>query len=121
MNANDEDRIKELLRQAMPPVGAEAEPAPEPNIDLWPAVLRRLDTQSPAQPQLNWVWFAWALLAGVESNSGLTPLEPADRAPAKSARKQGEPYEPPPLSPRISCRNLRAHSCAARSEERRLG
>jgi hypothetical protein len=65
MNANDEDRIKELLRQAMPPVGAEAEPAPEPNIDLWPAVLRRLDTQSPAQPQLNWVWFDWALLAGV--------------------------------------------------------
>jgi hypothetical protein len=65
MNAHDEDRIKELLRQAMPPVGAEAEPAPEPNIDLWPAVLRRLDTQSPAQPQLNWVWFDWALLAGV--------------------------------------------------------
>ena len=65
MNANDEDRIKELLRQAMPPVGAEAEPAPGPNIDLWPAVLRRLDTQPAAQPRLNWVWFDWALLAGV--------------------------------------------------------
>ena len=65
MNAHDEDRIKELLRQAMPPVGAEAEPAPEPSIDLWPAVLRRLDTQPAAQPRLNWVWFDWALLAGV--------------------------------------------------------
>jgi len=65
MNANDEDQIKELLRQAMPPVGAEAEPAPKPSIDLWPAVLRRLDTQPAAQLRLNWVWFDWALLAGV--------------------------------------------------------
>jgi hypothetical protein len=65
MNAHDEDRIKELLRQAMPPVGAEAEPAPEPSIDLWPAVLRRLDAHRAAQPRLNWVWFDWALLAGV--------------------------------------------------------
>jgi hypothetical protein len=65
MNAHDEDRIKHLLRQALPPVEAEGEPAPEPRTDLWPAVLRRLDTQPAAQPRLNWVWFDWALLAGV--------------------------------------------------------
>jgi hypothetical protein len=67
MNAHDENRIKHLLRQALPPVEAEAKPAPEPepSIDLWPAVLRRLDTQPAAQPRLIWVWFDWALLASV--------------------------------------------------------
>jgi hypothetical protein len=65
MNAHDDDRIKHLLRQALPPVEAEAEPAPEPSIDLWPAVLRRLDSHPAAQPRLNWVWLDWALLAGV--------------------------------------------------------
>jgi len=43
MNAHDEDRIKLLLQQALPP----ADPAAEPSRDLWPAVLRRLDA-SPA-------------------------------------------------------------------------
>jgi hypothetical protein len=80
MSAHKEDRLHQLLRQALPPVQAESglEPGPEPSIDLWPAVLRRLDekpaaqsAQSPsAQSWLGWVrhgssWFDWALLAGV--------------------------------------------------------
>lgn len=64
MSAHDEDDLKNLLRQALPPV--EAEPA-EPAHDLWPAVLRRLDTEAGAQKQgiFTAPWFDWALLAGV--------------------------------------------------------
>ncbi len=56
MNAHDEDRMKKLLRQALPPVEGE----PEPGRDLWPAVLRRLDATPAALP-----WFDWALVAGL--------------------------------------------------------
>ena len=62
MSAHDEDRIQHLLRQALPPV--EVEPA-EPTHDLWPQVLRRLDEHPAAQPQSKWVWFDWALAAGL--------------------------------------------------------
>ena len=61
MSTHDEEEIKKLLRQALPPV--DAEPAPEH--DLWPAVLRRLDSQSAALPRSRWVWFDWALAAGL--------------------------------------------------------
>jgi hypothetical protein len=64
MNAQDEDRIKQLLQQALPPVDSEAEPAR----DLWPAVLRRLDAEpAAAQRRLatSTPWFDWALLAGL--------------------------------------------------------
>lgn len=73
MNAHDEHRIheeewiKELLQQALPPVGSGPksgeEPAPEPSRDLWPAVLRRLDRD--AAPLRLLPWFDWALLAGL--------------------------------------------------------
>ncbi len=56
MNAHDEDRMKKLLRQALPPVEGE----PEPGRDLWPAVLKRLDATPAALP-----WFDWALVAGL--------------------------------------------------------
>jgi hypothetical protein len=63
MNRHDEDRIKQLLQRALPP----ADPEAEPNRDLWPAVLRRLDAQpaaaAPGLLRLN--WFDGALLAGV--------------------------------------------------------
>jgi hypothetical protein len=73
MSAHDEDRIRQLLRQALPPVAAQPEPAHslelssslEPSVDLWPVLLRRLDECSVARPQSNWVWFDWALLAGL--------------------------------------------------------
>lgn len=56
MNTRDEDRMKKLLQQALPPVGGEA----EPEQDLWPATLQRLDA-GPARPP----WLDWALLAGL--------------------------------------------------------
>jgi hypothetical protein len=63
MTEHDENRIKELLKQALPPVAPNAEPAR----DLWPAVLRRLDAeraQVRALPQ-KLPWFDWALIAGL--------------------------------------------------------
>jgi hypothetical protein len=63
----NEERIKELLRQALPPVVPDAEPAR----DLWPAVLRRLDAEpastnalTQSMPQ-SVPWFDWALIAGL--------------------------------------------------------
>ena len=63
MNANDEERMKQLLREALPPM-AEAEPAR----DLWPAMLRRLDTGMDAPP-----WFDWALLGGLVALAAFFP------------------------------------------------
>jgi hypothetical protein len=55
MKANNEDRLKKLLVEAIAPVEENA----EPRRDLWPAVLRRLDeTTTPP-------WFDWALLGGL--------------------------------------------------------
>jgi hypothetical protein len=69
MNAHDEDRIKQLLQQALPPIEGE----PEPDRDLWPAILRRLDA-SPAAPMLLLVpWFDWALLAGLVGLAAVFP------------------------------------------------
>lgn len=58
-----EDRIEQLLRQALPPVGADAEPAR----DLWPALLRRLDTHAAPSRAISFSmpWFDWALISGL--------------------------------------------------------
>jgi len=70
MKKTDENRIKQLLQQSLPPVG----PASEPARDLWPAVLRRLDQESAAPVRATagavpWPravpWFDWAILAGL--------------------------------------------------------
>jgi hypothetical protein len=55
MNAHDEDRMKQLLKQAIRPAGDA-----EPEGDLWPAMLQRLDAQPAAPP-----WFDWALACGL--------------------------------------------------------
>jgi hypothetical protein len=63
MNGAEQERMKQLLRQALPPVHGDAEPAR----DLWPAVLRRLD-QDQAPP-----WFDWALAAGLLAFAAFFP------------------------------------------------
>ena len=63
MNAEDQNRMKQLLREALPPIPVEGEPAR----DLWPAMLRRMDAK-PATP-----WFDWALLGGLVGLAGLFP------------------------------------------------
>lgn len=69
MNAHEKDnpemdRMKKLLQQSVPSVGAE----PEPERDLWPAMLRRLDAKPAATP-----WFDWALLAGLVGTVAVFP------------------------------------------------
>lgn len=54
MNTHDEERIRQLLKAALPPI----EDA-EPPRDLWPAMLRRLDQRSVPP------WFDWALAGGL--------------------------------------------------------
>jgi hypothetical protein len=63
MNADDQNRMKEMLKQALPPVAADAEPAR----DLWPAVLRRLDEDAAPHraTKFSVPWFDWALLGGL--------------------------------------------------------
>ena len=66
MNEHDENRLKKLLRHALPPTHTDA----EPSRDLWPAMLHRLDEESAAQVTLshsgfNWAWFDGALAAGL--------------------------------------------------------
>jgi hypothetical protein len=57
----DENRIRELLQQALPPVALHAEPAR----DLWPDVLRRLDAEPIRALPRRLPWFDWALIAGL--------------------------------------------------------
>jgi hypothetical protein len=60
---NDEERMKQLLKQAVRPVETDAEPAR----DLWPAVITRLDEHAAAEPAGRswWVWLDGALVAGL--------------------------------------------------------
>ncbi len=72
MNAHDENRMKELLKQAVPPVTADA----EPEHDLWPAVLRRLDEDAGASRRATFQsvpWFDWALLGALVVFTGSVP------------------------------------------------
>jgi hypothetical protein len=64
MNELDRDRIESLLKQALPPVAAGA----EPERDLWPALLRRLDEDAAAPRRaksFSMPWFDWVLLGGL--------------------------------------------------------
>ena len=56
MNEASDERIRELLQQALRPADAQL-----PR-DLWPEMLRRLDERAPAS---GIPWFDWALLAVV--------------------------------------------------------
>ena len=68
MNANEEKRMKELLQQALPPVQDA-----DPNRDLWPSILRRVNAQAIAAPTFGWAWFDWALAGGLVVFAALAP------------------------------------------------
>jgi hypothetical protein len=55
MNELEQDRMRDLLKQSLPPVEADA----EPGRDLWPAVLKRMDEQASTP------WFDWVLAGGL--------------------------------------------------------
>ena len=75
MNVPNEDRMKKLLQQALPPVEADA--GPERN--LWPAMQRRLNTRPVAMPTapgsdgFRWAWFDGALAVGLVSLAAFFP------------------------------------------------
>ena len=62
------ERMKRLLRSAMPRVGDN----PEMNRDLWPAMLRRMD-KSSAQRVSRVPWFDWALAGGLLAFAAIVP------------------------------------------------
>jgi len=64
MNTHDDESMKQLLREALPAV----EDNPEPARDLWPAVLKRMDERPPMPP-----WFDWALLGGLVGLAAFFP------------------------------------------------
>ena len=55
MKTHNNERMEQLLKQALPPLGNNP-----PERDLWPAMLRRLDARPAAVP-----WFDWALAGGL--------------------------------------------------------
>ena len=69
MNVHDENGVKHLLRQALPPVEGNA----GPERDLWPAMLRRLDNESAAPAFSGWAIFDGALLAGLVGLAAFFP------------------------------------------------
>ena len=69
MNEHDEERMKKLLQQALPPVSGDA----GPERDLWPALLRRLDANSAVPASPVWVWFDGALVAGLVALAAFFP------------------------------------------------
>ena len=69
MNAHDEDDLKRLLRQALPPVEGNA----RPGRDLWPDLLRRLDAKPAAPAFSGWAIFDGALLAGLVGLAAFFP------------------------------------------------
>jgi hypothetical protein len=58
MTQNEQERMQQLLKQSMRPVAERV--AAELGGDLWPAILKRLDSRPVNVP-----WFDWALLAAV--------------------------------------------------------
>jgi len=64
MNGHHEQRIGQLLREALPP----AESGAQPGRDLWPDLLRRLNRGPQVAP-----WFDWALLAGLVALAAAFP------------------------------------------------
>ena len=55
MNTSADDRLRQLLKQALPPVTQA-----DAGRDLWPAMLCRLQVRASAPP-----WFDWALAGGL--------------------------------------------------------
>ena len=54
MNQPNDDRLRKLLRDALPPIGDSEAPR-----DLWPAMLRRVDQM--AQRPVRISWLDWGL------------------------------------------------------------
>ncbi len=61
MNAHDENRMKQLLQQALPRVEGNS----ATDHDLWPVMLQRLHARPAVSPFNSWASLDWVLLAGI--------------------------------------------------------
>ena len=61
MNEPEYEKLRSLLRAALPPIGER-----EPRVDLWPLMLRRLDRRPVSAP---WFYF---VLGGVAAAALIT-------------------------------------------------
>ena len=62
------EHMKQLLREALPPVGADA----DADRDLWPAMLRRMEEPN-ARIAASVPWFDWALAGGLVAFAAIAP------------------------------------------------
>lgn len=60
--------MKQLLRAALPPASIDA----EPERDLWPALLRRME-EPGARGAASIPWFDWALAGGLVTFAAIAP------------------------------------------------
>jgi hypothetical protein len=68
MNTHDQDRIQQLLRQALPPMQQA-----EPGRDLWPAVLKKLEPH-PRSALQSVPLLDWALAGGLLAFAAIAPM-----------------------------------------------
>jgi len=61
-------RMVQLLRESLPPIGD----SNEPERDLWPAMLRRMDEQTMHRAA-SIPWFDWALAGGLVAFAAIAP------------------------------------------------
>ncbi len=66
MNEHDQERIKQLLKNSLPPISGRMDA--ELRRDLWPAMLKRLEAAPAGVP-----WFDWALLAALAAYLAFFP------------------------------------------------
>ena len=66
--SREQEHIKRMLREALPPFGADA----EPDRDLWPAMLRQMDEQT-SRAAASVPWFDWALAGGLLAFVSIVP------------------------------------------------
>jgi len=64
----DADRIKQLLKRAIPRMGDDA----ELDRDLWPAMLQRIDHEN-VRRGARIPWFDWALAGGLVAFAAIVP------------------------------------------------
>ncbi len=60
----ESERMKDLLKTAMPRIADDV----EPSRDLWPDVLKRMDSEPRKVP-----WFDWALVGGLVALAAAFP------------------------------------------------
>lgn len=65
---SEAERMKHLLRSTIPAIGDNA----EPDRDMWPAMLRRMDNQN-ARGVASVPWFDWALAGGLVAFAAFVP------------------------------------------------